>query len=353
MNPQIAVIVPVYNTEKYKLTKCIRSVLAQTYRQFFLILVDDGSASNIGNICDNFAQKDPRVSVIHQANRGCVEARKAGLFSAKAQASEYICFCDSDDTMPSDALKRLQTAAEKEKAECVCGNVRRVYRGITFSSCLTSPCFSIDEPRAYSNAEILSEVYVSCFGVSDYPINLWGKLYRTELITRASEFAPIVEFMGEDLSVTLRLLPETRKLVIIPDVVYNYRFGGGTSRFMPCMLDDFMNLYRLKKELAQRYPMPQNVEHLMAVEMKNIVLSWLEMCALSGKYDNVALREEIKRVCRIHEIEEAVRQRDFAEKEPAGIRKAIQEADIDFIKSVLSERIATGKYRRLIKKLLM
>ena len=98
--------------------------------------------------------------------------------------------------------------------------------------------------------------------------------------------------------------------------------------------------------------MPQNVEYLMAVEMKNIVLSWLEMCALSGKYDKNALREEIKRVCGILEIEEAVRQRDFVEKEPTGIRKAIQETDVESIDNALLGRIAAGKYRRLIKKLL-
>lgn len=254
--------------------------------------------------------------------------------------------------MPRDALEKLVTAAEKEQADCVCGNMRRVYRKITIPSRFQSPCLSVDRPRVYPNAEILSEVYVSCFGVSDYPVNLWGKLYQTELITRASDFPTIVEFMGEDLSVTLRVLPETRRLVIIPDVVYNYRIGGGTSKFMPHMLDDFLSLYRLKKELAQRHPMPQNVEYLMAVEMKNIVLSWLEMCALSGKYDNDALREEIKRVCGILEIEEAVRQRDFVEKEPTGIRKAIQETDVEFIDNALLERIAAGKYRRLIKKLL-
>ena len=158
--------------------------------------------------------------------------------------------------------------------------------------------------------------------------------------------------MGDDLSVTLRLLPKTQKLVIIPDVIYNYRIGGGTSKFMPYMLNDFLQLYRFKKEMAGRYPMPQNAEYFMAVEMKNIVISWLEMCALSGKYDNDALREEIKRVCGILEIEEAVRQRDFVEKEPTGIRKAIQETDVEFINNALLERIAAGKYRRLIKKLL-
>lgn len=353
MNPQIAVTVPVYNTGKYKLTKCIRSILAQTYSQFVLILVDDGSTDDSGQVCDYFAHIDSRIKVIHQTNKGSVEARKMGVFADEAQAAKYICFCDSDDTMRKDALQKLVSAAEREQADSVCANMCRVYRGLRLPQRFTPPCFSVGKAKTYTRNEIISDLYVSCFGISNYPVSLFAKLYRTELISQASNYPPIVKFMGEDLSVTLRLLPETQKLVIIPDVIYNYRIGGGTSKFMPYMLDDFLQLYRYKKEMATRYPMPQNVEYLMAVEMKNIVLSWLEMCALSGKYDNVALREEIKRVCRIHEIEEAVRQRDFAEKAPAGIRKAIQEADIDFIKSVLSKRIATGKSRRLIKKLLM
>ena len=176
MPSQIAVIIPVYNTGKKKLTKCIYSVLAQTYRQFILILVDDGSTDDSGAICESFAQKDPRVLAIHKTNKGCVEARKTGLFSDAAQTAKYIAFCDSDDTLPRDALEKLVTAAEKEQADCVCSNMRRVYRKITIPSRFQSPCLSVDGPRVYPNAEILSEVYVSCFGVSDYPVNLWGKL---------------------------------------------------------------------------------------------------------------------------------------------------------------------------------
>lgn len=347
-----AIIVPVYNTGKYKLTKCIRSILAQTYSQFVLILVDDGSTDDSGQVCDSFAHIDSRIKVIHQINKGSVEARKTGVFADEAQAAKYICFCDSDDTMQKDALKKLVTVAEKEQADCVCGNMRRVYRGLRLPQRFTSPCFSVGKAKTYTSKEIISDLYVSCFGISNYPVNLVAKLYRTELISQASDYPPVVRFMGDDLNVTLRMLPETQKLVIIPDVIYNYRIGGGTSKFMPYMLDDFLQLYRFKKGMAARYPMPQNVEYLMAVEMKNIVLSWLEMCALSGKYDNDALREEIKRVCGILEIEEAVRQKDFVEKEPTGIRKAIQETDVELINNALLERIAAGKYRRLIKKLL-
>ena len=83
MTSQIAVIIPVYNTGKKKLTKCIYSVLAQTYRQFILILVDDGSTDDSGAICDGFAVQDARVKVIHQTNKGSVEARKTGVFQKK------------------------------------------------------------------------------------------------------------------------------------------------------------------------------------------------------------------------------------------------------------------------------
>ncbi len=349
---QTAVIVPVYNTGRYKLTKCIQSILAQSYQHFILILVDDGSKDDSGQVCDYFAKKEPRIKVIHQANKGSVEARKTGVFSNEAQAAKYICFCDSDDTMPKDALEKLVTAAEEGQADCVCGNTRRMYHGITLPSRFIPPCFFICEPKVYSNAEILSELYISCFGISNFPVTLYAKLYRTKLIAQASDFSPIVKFMGDDLSVTLRLLPETRRLIIIPDIVYDYRIGGGTSKFMPDMLNDFLSLYRFKKEMAQRYSMPQNVEYMMAVELKNIVLSWLEMCVQSGKYDKQALYKEITYVCCLPEVQEAVQQNDFAEREPDGIRRAIQESNVEYIDDFLAKRIAAGKCKRLIKKIL-
>lgn len=349
---QATIIVPVYNTGKYKLTKCIKSITAQTYTDFVLVLVDDGSTDDSGRVCDMLAKNDSRIKVIHQVNKGSVEARKTGVFSDEAQAAKYICFCDSDDTMPKDALEKLITVAEKEQADCVCGQTRRIYRGITLPQRFIPPCFAINEPKVYTNEEINSDLYISCFGISNYPVSLYAKLYRTELITQASNYDAVVKFMGEDLSVTLRLLPETHKLVIIPDIVYNYRIGGGTSKFMPYMLDDFLALYRMKKQMAIEHPMPQNAGYFMAVELKNIVLSWLEMYSLSDRYDSKSLAEEIKRVCRLPEVQEAVQQKDFVEREPTGTRQAIQSADVGQIKAILNRRIAAGKYRRLIKSIL-
>ncbi len=326
--------------------------MAQTYRNFVLILVDDGSTDESGQVCDKFAKKDSRIKVIHQVNKGSVEARKTGVFSDEAQKAKYLCFCDSDDTMPKSALEKLITAAEREQADCACGNTNRIYRGVRLPNRYTPDCFSITQPKSYSNAEILSDLYISCFGISNYPVSLCAKLYRTELITEASNCAPIVKFIGEDLSVTLRVIPKTQKLVILPDAVYNYRIGGETSKFMPYMLDDFLALYRFKKEMAQLYPMPQNAEYYMAVELKNIVLTWLEMCATKGGYGKQELREEIARVCNLSEVQECVKQKDFVSRFPEGIRKAIEDVNVDYIDAFLAERMDAGKFRRMIKRIL-
>lgn len=316
------------------------------------MLVDDGSTDGSGSICDEYAKKDSRITVIHQPNKGSVSARNAGIFSERAQQAKYLCMCDSDDVMPKNALEKLTTVAEKTQADCVCGNTSRMYRGIAIPSRFVPPVFSDGKTKVYSNAMIRSDLYISCFGISNYPVSLCAKLYKTKLITEASMCDPIVHFMGDDLSVTLRLLPKTQRLAIIPDIVYNYRIGGGTSRFMPHMMDVFLSLYRFKQKMAREYPMPQNAEYLMSVEMKNILLAWLEMCAVQGGYDKNALLKETARVCALPEIQYAVRQKDFSEKQPDGIRKAIQNGESEEICSFVYEHIKVGRFRRFVKSIL-
>ena len=114
----ISVIVPVYNVEKY-INRCIESVLAQTYRNFELILVDDGSPDNCGAICDDYASKDRRIRVIHKENGGVSSARNAGLDSA---GGDYILFVDSDDYITPEHIELL-IPVESEDLVC-CGLVQ-------------------------------------------------------------------------------------------------------------------------------------------------------------------------------------------------------------------------------------
>lgn len=109
--PEISVIVPVYNTGKY-LARCVESILAQTFTDFELILVDDGSTDNSPVLCDHFAGRDSRVKVIHQKNAGVSAARNAGI---NTSCSDWICFVDSDDLIHHQFLSELFSAVCKNK----------------------------------------------------------------------------------------------------------------------------------------------------------------------------------------------------------------------------------------------
>lgn len=111
--PQISVIVPVYNVERY-LTRCINSILNQTFIDFELILVDDGSPDNCPSICDEFKSKDKRVKTIHKQNGGISSARNTGIDLAEG---EYLSFIDSDDWIEKDMLQVLYELAVSKKAD--------------------------------------------------------------------------------------------------------------------------------------------------------------------------------------------------------------------------------------------
>ena len=111
----ISIIIPVYNVEEY-LCECVDSVLGQTYHNFEIILVDDGSTDSSGRICDEYAEKDSRISVIHQENGGLSVARNAGFDSSN---SKYVYFLDSDDYIAKNTLSTLLKIAEKDKSDIV------------------------------------------------------------------------------------------------------------------------------------------------------------------------------------------------------------------------------------------
>ena len=111
----ISVIIPVYNVESY-LRECVESVINQTYENLEIILVDDGSTDSSGEICDEYLDKDSRITVIHQKNGGLSAARNAGLDACEG---DYVYFLDSDDYIDSNALSSLIDIAEKEKSDIV------------------------------------------------------------------------------------------------------------------------------------------------------------------------------------------------------------------------------------------
>lgn len=119
----VSIIIPVYNVEKY-LAQCLDSVVNQTYKNLEIIPVDDGSPDSCGKICDQYAVKDNRITVIHKENGGLSDARNAGL---KAAHGEYVYFLDSDDYLREDAIQRLVDRSVSERAEIVFFDCETVY----------------------------------------------------------------------------------------------------------------------------------------------------------------------------------------------------------------------------------
>ena len=115
--PKISVIVPVYNVEKY-LHRCINSILAQTFTDFELLLIDDGSKDNSGAICDEYATRDSRVRVFHKENGGASSARNQGLDNA---SGEWIAFVDSDDYVLHDFMETYMMMCKDYTDLCICG----------------------------------------------------------------------------------------------------------------------------------------------------------------------------------------------------------------------------------------
>ena len=114
----VSVVVPIYNTAAY-LTECLSSIASQSFPDFEVWMIDDGSTDQSGEIAQAFAEQDSRFHLIHQENRGLSGARNAGILMC---SGEYLSFVDSDDRVDSNYLLRLYETAEKEKADIVCCN---------------------------------------------------------------------------------------------------------------------------------------------------------------------------------------------------------------------------------------
>ena len=123
MRSKIGIIVPEYKVEKY-IAECIESILAQTYTNFRLILVDDGTPDNAGKICDEYATKDNRFKVIHQKNGGVVNARNKGLAIAEG---EFLAFVDSDDYIEANMLEDMISVATDKKLDIVWCDIKAFF----------------------------------------------------------------------------------------------------------------------------------------------------------------------------------------------------------------------------------
>lgn len=171
--PTVTVIIPVYKVERY-LDACVESVVRQSYADLEILLVDDGSPDRCPALCDAWAEKDPRIKVIHRENGGLSAARNSGIDAAMG---EFLLFVDSDDLLEPDAVRRAVDAQRQQDADLVIFNLTYVDEA---NRPLPQPDFS-----GFTD-EILDEdgVWQRCFALAEtriYYVVAWNKLYRRSL----------------------------------------------------------------------------------------------------------------------------------------------------------------------------
>ncbi len=203
--PAISVIVPVYNAEKY-LQRCVDSVLAQTFTDFELLLIDDGSKDKSGTICDEYTAKDNRIRVYHNANGGVTFARN---FGAEHAEGEWFCFLDADDTMPADALAAMMNKGNG--CDVVIGN-KRIVDGVTLTNEWQNKEYSRLSAREFLERLIKNEI-------SQY---ITGRMFRRILFNNGTIDIPRELIMAEDFIMNVQLGNKAQKIAIIQDVVYDY-----------------------------------------------------------------------------------------------------------------------------------
>lgn len=243
--PAVSVIVPVYNVEKY-LSRCIDSILAQSFSDFELILIDDGSRDNSGKICDEYASKDTRIIVIHKINQGVSAARNDGLDNARGK---YISFVDSDDYINPDYLEQMVAALESDNADLAICDISLIAKG-EFHEVIN--CKFPEGVNLLGRDEVLKNiVQYSSNGYSP----LWNKLYKREVIEQHHLRIPLNLSFGEDLIFNISYFKVSSYIRFINVPLYNYVASefGLYNKYRPDYISDCMLCRRLMLEELKEY----------------------------------------------------------------------------------------------------
>lgn len=248
----ISVIVPVYNSEKY-LSNTIESILSQSFENFELILVDDGSKDSSGKICDRLAEKDKRVKVIHKKNEGICATRNKGLEIADGR---YIAFCDNDDYYLEDLLKDNLSLADKYDADVVRFSRRR-------TDMCDNRIISVKETKGFDTCYIPEEKFAENYEkITKAGEGVWAGIYKKEFLDKYRiRFNEKMRYGYEDLDFITQIYLQHPSIVLNKNVYYHWIMRSNHSTSAKTNMNNIESLMSClvqKKILFQEYGMEQS-----------------------------------------------------------------------------------------------
>lgn len=238
--PLISVIVPIYGVEQY-LRQCIESILGQTYTNFELILVDDGSPDKCPSICEEYKSKDSRIKVVHKTNGGLVSARKAGLLESKG---DYILNVDGDDFIEPTMIEEMIKSALMYSADIVITGYTSFTKNnkVQLSNAINSDIYTNEKLDTLFD----SLLFTGKFYEQAVIPAVWNKLFRREVYYEYQMNVPDEITMGEDFAVSYPSILNSKCIVINNDFhPYNYRIveNSMSRQFNKIYFDKILNLF--------------------------------------------------------------------------------------------------------------
>lgn len=234
-NKLVSVIVPIYNVEKY-LARCIESIIRQTYTNIEIILVNDGSTDNCGEICKHYAHKDKRIKIVEKKNGGLSDARNAGL---KIATGEYVIFVDSDDYIEEELISDTYSKIVENDADICYFNYNQVDEQ---GNLIEKNILNFEDELLLIEEGKTDEYLVTCFFTYKHGIEAWDKMYKMKIIRdNGLTFTYNHEIFAEDLLFNLCYLIHVRRIVALNISYYNYVIRSDSIMGLP------------KKDLFKRY----------------------------------------------------------------------------------------------------
>ena len=247
-NSKVSIIVPVFNIDKY-LERCIQSLLQQTYKNYEIILVDDGSTDTSAKICDKYASQNKNITVIHKSNSGLGMARNTGIENA---SGDLIKFIDGDDYIEKNHLENLINLVNEKSADAVlCGYTR------VFKNGSAQKHKHIYSGKTFEGSQIINNVIPKLCGKKpdksdNIEMSVWGAIFRANLISDNNiKFVSEREFISEDLIFDLDYLKYANKISFSDDIGYNYCDNEG-SLTTSYRADRFEKQKKLEKVVTEK-----------------------------------------------------------------------------------------------------
>lgn len=283
----VTVVLSIYNVAPY-LNRCIESVVGQTYQNLEILLIDDGSPDNCPAICDEWAQKDSRIRVIHKQNAGLGMARNTGIENA---TGEYICFFDSDDYIAPETIEKAYTLAEKEESDVVVFG----YHGVDNQNNVKYSFAPNHPKKVFTGTEVLEEFFPDFMAPNPHKkeprrfyMSAWVLLYSTELVHECGwKFVSERQIIAEDVYSMLTLFPYVNKVAVLSEALYYYCDNGASlSRgYRPDRYEKIKHFYGECMKVCKEMNYSEEICHRVSKPFVSFTLGAMKQeCAVKSSF---------------------------------------------------------------------